>query len=52
MRPAHERVNAPPFLGKISNRHFFKKNLIFALDFSTGWDYIKTIPTDYLITKK
>ena len=40
MRPAHERVNAPPFFGKISNRHFFKKNLIFALDFSTGWDYI------------
>ena len=40
MRPAHERVNAPPFLGKISNLHFFKKNLIFALDFSTGWDYI------------
>ena len=40
MRPAHERVNAPPFLGKISNRHFFKKILIFALDFSAGWDYI------------
>ena len=40
MRPAHERVNAQPFFGKISNRHFFKKNLIFALDFSTGWDYI------------
>lgn len=43
MRPAHERVNAPPFLGKISNRHFFKKTLIFALDFSAGWDYIITI---------
>ena len=26
MRPAHERVNALPFFGKISNRHFFKKN--------------------------
>ena len=26
MRPAHERVNAQPFFGKISNRHFFKKN--------------------------
>ena len=52
MRPAHERVNAQPFFGKISNRHFFKKNLIFALDFSTGWDYILTIPTDYLIMKK
>ena len=26
MRPAHERVNALPFFGKISNRPFFKKN--------------------------
>ena len=25
MRPAHERVNAPPFLGKISNGIFSKK---------------------------
>jgi hypothetical protein len=40
MRPAHKRVNAPPFFGKISNRHFSKKTLIFALDFSAGWDYI------------
>ena len=50
MRPAHERVNAPPFFGKISNRHFFKKNFNFALDISAGWDYIITIPTGYLIS--
>ena len=33
MRPAHKRVNAPPFLGKISNAFFFKKILILRLTF-------------------
>ena len=44
MRPAHKRVNAPPFLGKISNGIFFQKNFNFALDIYAGWDYIITIP--------
>lgn len=40
MRPAHERVNAPLFWEIKINRHFPEKTLIFALDFSAGWDYI------------
>ena len=49
MRPAHKRVNAPPFIGKISTE-FFQKKIILALDISAGWDYIITIPTGYLIS--
>lgn len=49
MRSAHKRANAPPFLGKISNGIFSKKNN-FALDISASCDYIITIPTGYLIS--
>lgn len=45
MRPAHERVNAPPF-GKISNRQLSEKTLIFfifPLDFSADWLYSQII---------